>query len=113
MYVSDPLSDDQVLMRYFRGNRFSQLLDSTPAFADWAFLETPKAGFTIPVPQPTYGALWMSLPHTFRDIEEGTFPAVNLDDEAYCREIAKLLGLTDEEGGEAEEEEAAPTEAKE
>lgn len=95
MYVSDPMTDQQPLMRYFTHDKLLKLLDPTPALETWKFLDPPIKGTVIyqaPTP-PEYGALWMSLPHMFRDKGEGTFPALNADDNAYCDAMAALLKL--------------------
>jgi hypothetical protein len=91
------MTDDQPLMRFFAHYKFLRFLDPAPAYESWVFLQPPKQGRTVRVPQPTYGALWMARPHKFIDKEEGMFPALNLDDEAYCREMVHLLNLGAEE----------------
>jgi hypothetical protein len=97
MHISPPMTDDQPLIRFFAHDKFPRLLDPAPAYDSWAFLEQPEPGRTVRMPQSTYGALWMARPHKFIDKEEGLFPALNLDDEAYCREMARLLNLGAEE----------------
>jgi hypothetical protein len=94
MRFSTAMTDDQPLMRFFAADKFPRLLNPASAFESWAFLEPPTQGR---LPEPTYGALWMARPHKFIDKEEGMFPALNLDDESYCREMAKLLNLDGDE----------------
>ena len=101
MYVSEPMSDDQPLMRYLSHDKFVRLLNPQPAIDAWRFLDPPPSGQVIweaPVPAE-YGALWMSLPQAFQanDPDEGMFPALNASDESFCDEAARHLGLSPEE----------------
>lgn len=97
MRVSPPMSDDQPLMRYLTHDKFVRLLDPAPAFESWSFLDPAPKGRFVRYPSPSLGVLWMSLPHKFRDQDEGTFPALNADDESYCDCMARHLGLSPEE----------------
>lgn len=101
MYVSEPMTDDQPLMRYLSHDKFVRLLNHQQAIDAWNFLDPPANGtviWTAPTPVE-YGALWMSFPQSFRanDPDEGMFPALNASDEAFCDLAAHHLGLTSEE----------------
>lgn len=99
MYVSQPMSDDQPLMRYLTHEKLLRLLDPQPAFDTWRFLDPPPKGTVVwkaPLPDE-YGSLWMSLPNSFSDEDEGMFPALNDSDEAFCDEAARHFGLSPEE----------------
>jgi len=96
MYVSEPMTDDQPLMRFFAHDKFERLLNPRPGYESWEFvIGAPPAN-----PPVGYGSLWMALPHVFIDKNEGTFPALNMDDEQYCAEMAKHLGKTEAEAAE-------------
>lgn len=97
MHVTLPISDDQPLMRYMTHDKFLRLLDPQPAFDAWAFLDKPVDRTLIRKRHAAYGSLWMALPHVFKDKDEGTFPALNADDEAYCDCIARHLGSSSDE----------------
>lgn len=100
MHVSPPMTDDQSLMRFFTHDKLLRILDPKPVFDAWSFLDKPREGKSVRIPRPEYGSLWMSLPHTFRDKEEGTFPALNKSDESFCDCAAQHLGLSPEEAEE-------------
>jgi len=100
MHVSPPMTDDQPLMRFFTHDKLLRMLDPQPAFDVWSFLDKPRDGETIRIPRPEYGSLWMSLPHEFKDKEEGAFPALNKSDESFCDCAAQHLGLSPKEAEE-------------
>jgi len=93
------MTDDQPLMRYLTHDKFSRLLNPTPAVDVWHFLHPPPRGTVIwKAPTPIeYGALWMALPNTFTDRAEGMFPALNASDESFCEEAARHFGWSPEE----------------
>ena len=96
MFVSLPMSDDQQLMRYLTHDKFLRLLNPKPALDAWQFLDPPPTGTVLwkaPTP-PEYGSLWMALPNTFSDKDEGMFPALNASDESFCDEAARHLGFS-------------------
>lgn len=99
MYVSEEMTDDQPLMRYLTHDKFIRLLNPQPAFDVWQFLDPPTKGTVIwkaPIPAE-YGSVWMALPNTFSDKDEGMFPALNASDESFCDEAARHFGLSPEE----------------
>ena len=102
MFVSLPMADDQPLMRYLTHDKFLRLLNAQPALDAWTFLDLPPTGTALwKAPTPTeYGSLWMALPNTFSDKDEGMFPALNASDESFCDEAARHLGLSPEEAAE-------------
>lgn len=99
MYVSLPMSDGQPLMRYLTHDKFIRLLNPQPAFDVWQFLDpSPKRTVIWNAPTPAeYGSIWMALPNTFSDQDEGMFPALNVSDESFCDEVARHLGLSPED----------------
>lgn len=99
MYVSLPMSDEQPLMRYLTHDKFMRLLDPHPAVDIWRFLDSPPNGTVVykASTPPEYGSIWMALPHTFSDENEGMCPALNADDESFCEEAARHLSLSPEE----------------
>lgn len=102
MYVSKPMTDDQPLMRYFTHDKFLRLLDPSPSFMAWQFLDPQTVGRVLwkAPPRKEYGSLWMAYPQGFKDKDEGTFPALNADDETYCAAMARQRGLSDAEAEE-------------
>ena len=102
MHVSLPMADDQPLMRYLTHDKFLRLLDPQPALDAWRFLDPPPTGTVLcKAPTPAeYGSLWMALPSSFSDKDEGMFPALNASDDAFCAEAARHLGLSPEEATE-------------
>ena len=66
------MTDDQPLMRFFTHDKLLKMLDADPAYDAWDFLDPPTSGTTVRIPHREYGSLWMSLPHGFKDKEEGT-----------------------------------------
>jgi hypothetical protein len=101
MYASQPMTEDQPLMRYMTHDKFLRLLDAQPALDGWHFLDPPTKGTVIWKAQTPveYGSLWMSLPLLFHanDPDEGMFPALNASDASFCDEAARHLGLSPEE----------------
>lgn len=99
MYVSEEMTDDQPLMRYLTHDKLIRLLNPQPALDVWQFLDPPPKGTVIcNAPTPAeYGSIWMALPNTFSDKDEGMFPALNASDESFCDEAARHFGLSPEE----------------
>ena len=83
----------------FDARQFLRLLNPQPSLDVWQFLDSPPKGTLLwKAPTPLeYGSLWMALPSTFSDKDEGTFPALNASDESFCEEAARHRGLSPEE----------------
>src|SRR5204863_6063548 len=96
MYVSEPMTDEQPLMRYLTHDKFIRLLDHKPALDAWSFLAPPPKENTVwSAPTPSeYGSIWMALPASFVDANEGMFPALDASDESFCEEAARHFGLS-------------------
>lgn len=95
MHVSEPMSDDQPLMRFLSEDKFRRLLDPAPAYSSWSFLRPEQPGTVHHA--LTNGSLWMARPDTFTDKTEGLFPALNADPEWYCQEVARRHNLGPDE----------------
>jgi len=86
-------AENPVIWHYMEAWKFNNLLDSRLAIEDWKGLRTNKPGTTLRYIPSSQGSLWFGLPDSFGDRREATFPALNDNDEDYCREIASFLQL--------------------